>query len=122
MSITCLIVLTVLFYVFTVSTASSARSRERDIFVWLFATGPTGVLLSMGGSPGRNRRAVTIVDCMGSPLAWTLGSTSSLSATGWSTLVVAGFGMLTAAVMGEFGFIDTVIVKYGEAGSEACPA
>jgi hypothetical protein len=64
MSITTLIVPTVLFHVFTVSIAFSARSRERDISIWLSATGPTEAPLSMGGSPVRDegdRVAVTAV-------------------------------------------------------------
>jgi hypothetical protein len=57
MFITWLIVSTVLFHVFTASIASSARSREHDISLWLSATGPipTGAPLSMGRSPVRDK-------------------------------------------------------------------
>jgi hypothetical protein len=68
-----------------------------------------------------DRGGVTIVGCMVSPLAWTVGCAAPPSATGLSTSVVMGIGVLTAAVTEELAFADTVIFKESVAGSVGRP-
>ena len=98
LSITRLITPIALFHVLKVSIASSAHSRVRDISVWFSATAPTEVPASMGRSPARgegDRGVVTSVDCMASPVDWTVGRP-------------------------ELAFVDTEIINERVIGSAGC--
>jgi hypothetical protein len=111
-SITCLITPTALFHVFTVSIASSAEPRVRDISVWLSTAGPTGVPPLVGRSPVRDEgdiRAVSALGCIVSVLE----SFKSKSA-------LVGFGVLTVVVGEELALADVAIDKDSVAGPIRC--
>jgi hypothetical protein len=103
-SITCFITLTALLHVVS-AIASSARSGEYDIPVWLAATVPTDAEVphSMRVSSVLDKSdigAVTVVICEVSVSDWTIEGLST-----------PRFGALTVAVREELALDDTVIVK-----------
>jgi hypothetical protein len=61
------------------------------------------------------------MDCMVSPLRWTVGRTAPPSATGLSISAVVGLKVLVATFREEFLFADSVIVKSVAAPVE-CPS